>query len=71
MSIRISNVFLFLYHSRMNSEIRDFDIIDEKLQKYPSSIQRDSIMGDLKKIRKVKLKRAMTIPVPLKNTDVA
>ncbi len=55
----------------INSEIRDFDIIYEKLQKYPPSIQRDNIIGDLEKMRKVKLKMAKTIAVPLKNTDVA
>ena len=55
----------------ITSEIRDFDIIYEKIQKYPSSIQRDSIIEDLKKIREVKLKKAKTIAVPLKNTDVA
>ncbi|MGH9997553.1 MAG: CHAD domain-containing protein [Nitrososphaeraceae archaeon] len=56
---------------KINSEIRDFDIIYEKLQKYPSSSQRDSIIEALKKIRKVRLERAKTIAVPLKSTDIA
>ena len=56
---------------KINSEIRDFDIIYEKLQKYPSSSQRDSIIEALKKIRRGRLERAKTIAVPLKSTDIA
>lgn len=56
---------------KINSEIRDFDIIIEKLQKYPSSGQRDNIIEDLKKTRLVRLERAKTIAVPLKSIDTA
>ena len=55
---------------KINSEIRDFDIIYEKLQKYPSSNQSDSIIKAIKKIRKVRLERAKTIAVPLKSTNI-
>jgi CHAD domain-containing protein len=54
---------------KINSEIRDFDIIIEKLQKYPSSGQRDNIIEDLKKTRLARLERAKTIAVPLKSID--
>lgn len=56
---------------KINSEIRDFDIIIEKLQKYPSSGQRDNIIEDLKKTRLVRLERAKTTAVPLKSIDTA
>ena len=56
---------------KINSEIRDFDIIIEKLQKYPSSGQRDNIIEDLKKTRLARLERAKTIAVPLKSIDTA
>ena len=56
---------------KINSEIRDFDIIVEKLQKYPSSGQRDNIIEDLKKTRLARLERAKTIAVPLKSIDTA
>ena len=56
---------------KINSEIRDFDIIIEKLQKYPSSGQRDNIIEDLKKTRLAGLERAKTIAVPLKSIDTA
>lgn len=55
----------------INSEIRDFDIIIEKLQKYPPSGQRDNIIEDLKKTRLAKLERAKTIAVLLKSIDNA
>ena len=54
---------------KINSEIRDFDIIIEKLQKYPSSGQRDNIIEDLKKTKLARLQRAKTIAVPLKSID--
>lgn len=54
---------------KINSEIRDFDIIIEKLQKYPSSGQRDNIIEDLKKTKLARLERAKTIAVPLKSID--
>ena len=54
---------------KINSEIRDFDIIIEKLQKYPSSDQRDNIIEDLKKTKLARLEKAKTIAVPLKSID--
>lgn len=54
---------------KINSEIRDFDIIIEKLQKYPSSGQKDNIIEDLKKTKLARLQRAKTIAVPLKSID--
>lgn len=54
---------------KINSEIRDFDIIIEKLQKYPSSGQRDNIIEDLKKTKLARLEKAKTIAVPLKSID--
>ena len=56
---------------KINSEIRDFDIICEKLYKYPSSVQRDSVIETLKETRKAKLDSAKTIALTLKNTDIA
>ena len=54
---------------KINSEIRDFDIIIEKLQKYPSSGQKDNIIEDLRKTKLARLERAKTIAVPLKSID--
>ncbi len=54
---------------KINSEIRDFDIIIEKLQKYPSSGQRGNIIEDLKKTKLARLEKAKTIAVPLKSID--
>jgi CHAD domain-containing protein len=56
---------------KINSEIRDFDIIYEKLHKYPSNAQRDSIIEALKQTRNASLERAKTIALTLKNTDIA
>ena len=56
---------------KINSEIRDFDIIIEKLQKYPSSGQRDNIIEGLEKTRLARLERAKTIAVPLKSIETA
>ena len=56
---------------KINSEIRNFDIIIEKLQKYPSSGQRDNIIEGLKKTRLARLESAKTIAVPLKSIDTA
>jgi CHAD domain-containing protein len=55
----------------INSQIRDFDIIYEKLQKYPSNAQRDSIIEALKETRNASLERAKTIALTLKSTDIA
>lgn len=56
---------------KINSEIRDFDIINEKLQKYPSNAQRDSIIETLKETRNAKLETAKTIALSLKSIDIA
>ena len=56
---------------KINSEIRDFDIIYEKLQKYPSNAQRDSIIQTLKETRNAKLETAKTVALSLKSIDIA
>jgi CHAD domain-containing protein len=56
---------------KINSEIRDFDIIYEKLQKYPSNAQRDSIIETLKETRNAKLETAKTVALTLKSIDIA
>jgi CHAD domain-containing protein len=56
---------------KINSEIRDFDIIYEKLQKYPSNAQRDSIIETLKETRNAKLETAKTVALNLKSIDIA
>ena len=56
---------------KINSEIRDLDIINEKLQKYPSNAQRDSIIETLKETRNAKLETAKTVALNLKSTDIA
>lgn len=54
---------------KVNSEIRDLDIIYEKLQKYPSNAQRDGVIEALKASRVATLERAKTIARTLKSTD--
>lgn len=56
---------------KINSEIRDFDIINEKLQKYPSNAHRDSIIETLKETRNAKLETAKTVALSLKGIDIA
>lgn len=56
---------------KINSEIRDFDIINEKLQKYPSNAQRDSIIETLEETRNAKLETAKTVALSLKGIDIA
>lgn len=56
---------------KINSEIRDFDIINEKLQKYPSNAQRDSIIETLKETRNAKLETAKTVALSLKGINIA
>lgn len=56
---------------KINTEIRDFDIIYEKLQKYHSNTQRESIIEELTKKRKERLERAKTIALTIKSTDIA
>lgn len=55
----------------VNSEIRDIDIIYEKLQKYPSSSPRNSIMEELKAKRDAKLEDVKTIACSIKSTDTS
>ena len=54
---------------KVNSEIRDLDIIYEKLQKYPPNAQRNGVIESLKASRDATLKRAKTIARSLKSTD--
>jgi CHAD domain-containing protein len=56
---------------KVNSEIRDFDIIYEKLQKHPSSAQRDSAIEVLKARRDASLEQAKTIAASLNSTDTS
>ncbi len=56
---------------KVNSEIRDLDIIYEKLQKYPSSSPRNSIVEELKSKRDAKLESAKTIARSIKSTDTS
>jgi CHAD domain-containing protein len=54
---------------KVNSEIRDLDIIYEKLQKYPSNAQRNRVIEALIASRDATLERAKTIARSLKSTD--
>ena len=54
---------------KVNSEIRDLDIIYEKLQKYPSNAHRYRVIEELKASRNATLERAKTIARSLKSTD--
>jgi CHAD domain-containing protein len=56
---------------KINSEIRDFDIIYEKLQKYPSNPQRDSVIEVLKTTRDSSLEHAKTLARSIKSTDIS
>jgi CHAD domain-containing protein len=53
----------------VNSEIRDLDIICEKLQKYPSSDQRNGLIESLKTTRDANLENAKTIARSIKRID--
>lgn len=55
----------------VNSEIRDLDIILEKLQKYPSSAQRSSIIESLKATRDSNLQHAKRIARSIKRIDTS
>ena len=46
---------------KINSEIRDLDIIYEKLQKYPANDNRNKIIDSLKETRVTKLEYAKNI----------
>ena len=54
---------------KVNGEIRDLDIIHEKLQKYPSNAQRNGVIEALKASRVATLERTKTIARSLKSTD--
>ena len=56
---------------KINSEIRDLDIIYEKLQKYPPNDNRNKIIGSLKETRVTKLEYAKNIALALNNTDAS
>ena len=56
---------------RINSEIRDLDIIYEKLQKYPPNDSRNKIIDSLKGTRVTKLEYAKNIALALNNTDAS
>src|SRR5688572_20955215 len=43
---------------KVNSEIRDLDVIYEKLQKYPSNAQRNRVIESLKASRNTNVERA-------------
>jgi CHAD domain-containing protein len=56
---------------KINSEIRDYDIINAKLQKYPSNPQRDGVIETLKATRDSSLEHAKSIADSLKSTDTS
>ena len=56
---------------KVNSEIRDYDIIYAKLQKYPSNAQRDSVIETLRATRDASLEHAKNIAGYLNSTDTS
>ena len=56
---------------KVNSEIRDMDIISQKLQKYPVNDHRDRNIQILKETRATKLEHAKEIALSLKNTGIS
>lgn len=54
---------------KVNSEIRDLDVIYEKLQKYPSNAQRIRVIEGVKASRDATLERAKTMGRSLNSTD--
>ena len=56
---------------KVNSEIRDLDIIYEKLQKYPPNDNRNKIIDSLKETRMRRLEYAKNVALVLKNTDAS
>jgi len=56
---------------KVNSEIRDLDIIYEKLQKYPPNDNRNKVIDSLKETRVTRLEYAKNIALALKNTDTS
>jgi CHAD domain-containing protein len=55
----------------VNSEIGDLDIVYEKLQKYPSSDQRNNLIESLKTMRNTNLENAKTIAHSIKKIDTS
>ena len=56
---------------KINSEIRDLDIIYEKLQKYSPSDNRNRVIDSLKETRTTRLDHAKNIALALNNTDAS
>jgi len=56
---------------KVNSEIRDYDIIYAKLQKYPSNAQSDSVIETLRATRDASLEHAKSIAGSLNSTDTS
>ena len=56
---------------KVNSEIRDYDIIYAKLQKYSSNAQRDTVIETLRATRDASLEHAKSIAGSLKSTDTS
>ena len=56
---------------KVNSEIRDYDIIYAKLQKYISNAQRDSVIETLRATRDASLEHAKSIAGSLNSTDTS
>lgn len=56
---------------KVNSEIRDYDIIYAKLQKYPSNAQTDSVIETLRATRDASLEHAKSIAGSLNSTDTS
>jgi len=56
---------------KINSEIRDLDIIYEKLQKYPPNDSTNKIIDSLKETRVTKMEYAKNIALTLNNTDAS
>ena len=56
---------------KVNSEIRNLDIMYVKLQKYPANTQKNNLLESLKATRGVKLQHAKTIARSLKRIDTS
>ena len=56
---------------KINSEVRDLDIIYEKLQKYPPNDNRNRVIDSLKETRTTRLDHAKNIALALNNTDAS
>jgi len=56
---------------RINSEIRDLDIIYEKLQKYSPNDNRNRVIDSLKETRATRLDHAKNIALALNNTEAS